>query len=405
MTLPRLSQSPTDPGFVQDPYGFYARARAAGPLVLWEDYGLPFAVTHRAVDALFRDRRLGREIPPEARAPVPDHLADFYAIEAHSMLELEPPRHTRLRGLVLRAFTSRRIQAMEPDIAGLARDLARALPEDACDLLPAFAQPLPVIVIARLLGVPEAMAPQLLAWSNAMVAMYAARRSRAIEEAAGTAAADFAAFLRGYIDERRARPADDLITRLIAAEEDGARLSTDEMISTCILLLNAGHEATVHTLGNAVKALLEWAPDRASLARALDREHIADTVEEVLRFDAPLHLFTRQVYAEAEIAGHRFSRGDQVALLLGAAGRDPALCPEPERFDPFRPETPHLAFGAGLHFCVGAPLARLELQIALPALFAERPELRLARPPAYADIYHFHGLAALPVIPGPARPG
>ena len=402
-SLPRVRQSLTDPAFVQDPWAFYARAQALGPLVFWEEYDLPCAISHAAVNAILRDRRFGREPLPEAQPPVPEHLAPFYAVEAHSMLELEPPRHTRLRGLVLRAFTSRRIQAMAPEIAALARDLARALPEGPCDLLPAFARPLPVIVIARLLGVPESMAPQLLAWSNAMVGMYLARPSRAMEEAAARAATEFSAFLRAYVEERRARPADDLITRLIAAEEDGARLSTDEMISTCILLLNAGHEATVHTLGNAVKALLEWAPDRSALAAALAPERIAGTVEEVLRFDAPLHLFTRHVYAEAEVAGHRFRRGDRVALLLGAAGRDPALCPEPERFDPFRPETPHLAFGAGLHFCVGAPLARLELQTALPILFAERPGLRLATPPAYADVYHFHGLAALPVIAGPAR--
>ena len=407
-SLPRLSQSPTDPGFVQDPYGFYARARAAGPLVLWEDYGLPFAVTHAAVDALFRDRRLGREIPPEARAPVPDHLADFYAIEAHSMLELEPPRHTRLRGLVLRAFTSRRIRALGPEIAALATRLAAALPEGEVDLLPAFCQQLPVIVIARLLGVPESMAGKLLAWSNAMVAMYQAGRSRATEEAAAAAAGDFAAFLRGYIAERRARPADDLITHLIAAEAEGQRLSADELISTCVLLLNAGHEATVHSLGNAVKALLEWegevgrSPlDRPKLSAALAEGAVAGTVEEVLRFDPPLHHFTRQVYEEVEVGGHRLRPGQEVGLLLASAGRDPALCPDPDRFDPFRPVAAHLAFGAGLHFCVGAPLARLEMQIALPILFARRPGLRLARPPRYADSYHFHGLAALPVLPGP----
>ncbi len=401
MPLPRLAQSPTDPGFVQNPYPFYDRARALGEIVFWEDYGLPCAVSHAAVNAALRDRRLGREIPPDRRAPVPDRLADFYAVEAHSMLELEPPRHTRLRGLVLRAFTTRRIAALAPEIAALAADLADALPEDGADLLPAFAQKIPVIVIARLLGVPEGMADQLLAWSHAMVGMYQASRTRATERAAAAAARDFAAFLRGYVAERRARPADDLITHLIAAEEDGRRLTTDELITTCILLLNAGHEATVHSIGNGVKALLDWAPDRGSLATALAPGAVAATVEEILRFDPPLHLFTRQVYAVAEIAGHRLAPGDEIALLLAAAGRDPTLCDDPARFDPFRPATPHLAFGAGLHFCVGAPLARLELQIALPILFARRPHLRLAAPPAYADIYHFHGLAALPVVPGP----
>jgi unspecific monooxygenase len=399
--LPRLAQSPADPAFVQDPYTFYDRARAMGPIVWWEEFGLPCATTHAAVDAILRDRRMGREIPPDRRPPVPDHLAGFHAVEAHSMLELEPPRHTRLRGLVLRAFTTRRIRALAPEIAALATDLAEALPEDETDLLPAFAQRLPVIVIARLLGVPEDMADQLLAWSNAMVAMYQTRRSPAIEAAADAAARDFAAFLRAHLEDRRRRPGDDLITHLLAAEAEGSRLTPDELISTCILLLNAGHEATVHSIGNGVKALLDWAPDRAALAAALAPDAVAATVEEVLRFDPPLHLFTRQVYAEVEIAGHRFAPGDEIACLLAAAGRDPALVAEPHLFRPDRPPAPHLAFGVGLHFCVGAPLARLELQLALPALFACRPGLRLARPPAYADLYHFHGLASLPVIPGP----
>jgi cytochrome P450 len=398
--LPRLRQSPTDPAFVQDPYGFYARARALAPIVLWEDYGLPCAVGHGAVDAILRDRRMGRALPPDRQPPVAPQLARFMALEAHSMLDLEPPRHTRLRGLVLRAFTSRRIRALAPEIAALAAALADALPEDETDLIPAFAQRLPVIVIARLLGVPEEMADQLLGWSNAMVAMYQARRSPEIEAAADAAAGEFDDFLRAHLADRRRRPGDDLISHLLAAEAEGARLTPDELISTCVLLLNAGHEATVHTLGNGVKALLDWAPDRAALAGVLGPDRVAATVEEILRFDPPLHLFTRQVYAEAEIAGHRFAPGDEVACLLGAAGRDPALCPEPDRFDPTRAPLPHLAFGAGIHFCVGAPLARLELQIALPVLFARRPALRLARPPVWADLYHFHGLAGLAVIPG-----
>ena len=402
LSLPRIAQSPTEPGFVQNPYAFYDRARALGPIVWWQEYGLPCAVSHAAIDAALRDRRLGREIPADRAPPIPLHVQDFYAVEAHSMLELEPPRHTRLRGLVLRAFTTRRIRALAPEIAALAADLADALPAGEVDLLPAYAQKIPVIVIARLLGVPESMANQLLAWSNAMVAMYRAGRTRAEEDAAAAAARAFSAFLRGYVEERRARPADDLITHLIAAESEGQRLTPDELITTCILLLNAGHEATVHTLGNAVKTLLDWAPDRARLAAALTEDAVAGTVEEVLRFDPPLHLFTRQVYDKVEISGHTLRPGDEIALLLGAAGRDPAVCPDPHRFDPFRAAPAHLAFGAGLHFCVGAPLARLELQIALPVLFARRPGLRLARPPEYANVYHFHGLASLPVIPGPA---
>jgi len=386
--MQRINQTPTDPAFVQNPYPFYDRARALGHIVHWADYDLPVATSHAAVSAILRDRRFGREAPPGHESPVPPHLKPFYQVEAHSMLELEPPRHTRLRSLVLRAFTSRRIAALAPEIAALSHQLIDDLPPGPFDLLPLFAQKLPVIIIARLLGVPETMAPDLLKWSNAMVQIYVRLRSREVEDRAVAATLAFTAFLRRYIDARRTNPADDLITHLIAAEEAGERLSPDELISTCILLLNAGHEATVHTIGNGVKALLESAAPH----QWLEPGQIEATVEEILRFDPPLHLFTRYAYDCLEVPGHQFQPGDQVGCLLAAAGRDPDSYADPHRFDPARPQKPHLAFGAGLHFCVGAPLARLELQIALPILFARLPRLKLAAPPVYRNIYHFHGL-------------
>lgn len=386
-----LSQSPTEAAFVQNPYSFYDRARSAGPFFHWQDYGLTCTPSAAAVNAILRDRRFGREAPPECAPPISDHLRPFYAVEAHSMLELEPPRHTRLRSLVLRAFTSRRIAALAPEITALSNELVDALPAGEFDLLPDFAQKLPVIIIARLLGVPEEMAPDLLRWSNAMVGMYMAGRTREMEDRAVRATEDFVAFMRGYVDARRNDPRDDLITSLIAAEMDGDRLTTDELITTCILLLNAGHEATVHSIGNGVKTLLETGTSPAALAP----DRIEATVEELLRYDPPLHLFTRWAYEEVEVMGQTFRRGDQVGLLLAAANRDPATWERPALFNPQRTERPNLSFGAGLHFCVGAPLARLELQIALPILFDRLPRLRLVSPPAYADVYHFHGLRKL----------
>jgi cytochrome P450 len=395
---PVLHQSPTDPAFVQDPYPFYDRARAAGPIVWWGDYGMPVATTAEAVNALLRDRRFGREAPAELATEVPGHLESFYAVEAHSMLELEPPRHTRLRGLVLRAFTTRRIAALGPEIAALADSLLDAVPQDGTpfDLLDAFCRPIPVIVIARLLGVPETMADQLLTWSNAMVKVYQASRTRDDEDAANRAASEFAGFIRAYVARRRGQPRDDLISHLIAAEEDGERLTSDELVTTCILLLNAGHEATVHTLGNGVKALLEHGMG----PEVLTPDRIEGTVEEILRYDPPLHLFTRHAYEPVEVFGHRFARGDQVGLLLAAANRDPAFAADPHRFDPGRPVRANASFGAGLHFCVGAPLARLELAQALPVLFRRLPGLRLAETPRYANLYHFHGLERLVVTRG-----
>ncbi len=388
--MKQISQSVTDPAFVQNPYAFYDRARALGPIVHWDAYGMPCAFSHAAVNQILRDRRFGREEPEELRSPVAARLAPFYAVEAHSMLELEPPRHTRLRGLVLRAFTSRRIAALGPEIEALSHQLVDGLPQEF-DLLPAFAQKLPVIIIARLLGVPEEMSDDLLRWSNAMVRMYTPGRTAEAETAAVAATESFVAFLRSYVEARRSQPADDLITHLIAAEEDGERLTTDELISTCILLLNAGHEATVHSLGIAVKTLLETGTDPEWLAP----DRVEDTVEECLRYDPPLHMFQRIAYEDVEVMGHSFRRGDRVACLLGAANRDPEAWEAPHVFDPARPRKTNLAFGSGLHFCVGAPLARLELQLALPVLFARLPGLRLAAPPQFADIFHFHGLEAL----------
>ena len=385
--MQEFSQSPTDPAFVQNPYPFYDTARAAGDFFWWKDYAMACAVSHKTVHSVLRDRRMGRECPKELAPPIPPALQPFYNVEAHSMLELEPPRHTQLRALVLRAFTSRTIAALAPDIRTLCHTLIDQFPDAPFDLLTAYAQPVPVVIISRLLGVPEDRADDLLRWSNAMVAMYQARRTPQIEAAAIAATNDFVAFMRGYIAKRRKTPTDDLISTLIAAEADGDKLSEDELITTCILLLNAGHEATVHTLGNGTKTLLEAGVSDITEA----------SVEEIIRYDPPLHMFTRWVYEDVTIGDATFKRGDQIACLLGAANRDPAAYPDPNRFDPARKGPQNTSFGGGIHFCVGAPLARLELRIALEVLFERCPQLRLDGTPHYGDVYHFHGLERLMV--------
>ncbi len=388
-----LTQSPTDPAFVQNPYPFYDSARQLGDLFYWKDYGLVAAVSHKAVQTILRDRRFGREIPAELAKPGPDHLAPWLEVESHSMLELEPPRHTRLRSLVLRAFTSRAITALEGSTEQLCHDLIKQFPDGPFDLLDAYCTQVPVITICRLLGVPEEMAPKLLHWSHAMVAMYQANRTRQTEDEAVSATQDFTTYLEEYIEKRRTEPRDDLITRLIAAEEDGEKLSRDELITTCILLLNAGHEATVHAIGNGVKTILTTKTQQ----HVLTPDTFDGTVEEILRFDPPLHMFRRYAYEDIEVFGHRFARGDEVALLLGAANRDPSVWPQPDTFDPMREISANTSFGGGLHFCVGAPLARLEMRIALPILFQQCPQLKLTARPQYSDSYHFHGLTKLMV--------
>ncbi|KEO59243.1 cytochrome P450 [Thioclava indica] len=386
-----LTQSPLDAEFVQNPYPFYDRVRAAGPFAYWSDYKMAVSARASVVAAALRDRRLGRETPAERALPTPPHLEPFYALERHSMLELEAPRHTRLRRLVVRAFTSGRIAALAPDITALCHRLIDDMPAGGGDLLEHFAKPLPVIVIARLLGVPETDAPDLLAWSNAMVQMYQARRDDALEAEAAQAAQAFTDYLSALIETRRKAPGNDLLSDLIAVQEDGAHLSRDELIATVVLLLNAGHEATVHSIGNGVKTLLE----QGVAPEWLDTDHIDGTLEEILRYDPPLHLFTRWAYEDIELQGETIRAGSQIGLLLAGANRDPDTWDSPGVFNSPRPVKTNFSFGAGAHFCIGAPLARLEMRIALPLLFERLPAMTLANRPVYGDVYHFHGLEAL----------
>lgn len=390
-----VTLDPCEPAFFNNPYPAYHEIRAAAPVFKWEEYGYWCFARHDDVNALLRDRRFGRQILHVATreelgwAETPGHLKPFYAFEQHSLLELEPPVHTRLRSLVNRSFLSRQVERLRPAITSLSNGLLdRIEAKGEADLLTEFATPIPVIVICDLLGVPADMAQQLLTWSHDMVAMYQARRDAAIEEAAVRATIAFSDFMRTYIAERRKAPREDLLSELIRAEEQGAKLSEDELVTTAILLLNAGHEATVHAIGNAIKCLLEH-----NIRDGIGEGH----VEEALRYDAPLHLFTRYALEDLEFAGIRLKKGETVGLMLGAANRDPERFAEPDRFDPGRDPNPHVSFGAGIHFCIGAPLARVELQVALPLLFQRFPRLALAAPTQYRNAFHFHGLEHLKV--------
>jgi len=402
----RLSLDPRDPTFLQDPYPAYAAIQAVASMVYWEQLGQWCVFRYEDVDQLLRDRRFGREILHLTTRDAlgwpdpPAHTRDFDAVDAHSLLEREPPTHTRLRSLINRAFGPRRVAQLRPAIEALAHALIDDFPSTPFDLIEAYATPIPVRIIARLLGVSEAMAPALLAWSHRMVAMYGVGRTQAVEEDANAAAAEFSAWLRDLVAERRHAPGDDLLSLLIAAEDGGARLSEPELVSTAILLLNAGHEATVHALGNAVHAALTQcdAAERMDLVR--DEGQVARFVEEALRYRPPLHLFKRYVLEPLSWDGVDLPQGAQIAVLLGAAGRDPRVNVDPHRFDPTRLRPAHVSFGAGIHYCVGAPLARLELQVALQTLFQRCPTLALADVPRVQDSWHFHGLERLLVTRG-----
>jgi cytochrome P450 len=384
---------PRDAQFVQDPYAAYERIRAACPVFRWEQYGHWCCLDYEDVNGLLRDRRFGRQILHVAtRAELqwpepPDHIKVFTEHEKHSLLELEPPVHSRLRGLINRAFLSRQVERLRPRLLSLCNELIDGFEaKGEVDLLPSYATPIPITVICELLGAPLSMAGQFLAWSHDHVAMYMARRDRVIEDRAVAAVMAFSNFMRDLIRERRAEVGEDLLSELIRASDDQGKLSEDELVTTAILLLNAGHEATVHAMGNGIKTLL---------AAGFRGEITPGHVEEVLRFDAPLHMFTRYALEDLEWNGLRLKKGETIGLMLGAANRDPKRFADPTVFDPRRSANAHVSFGAGIHFCVGAPLARLEMEVGLSTLFQRLPRLEAARPSHYRDAYHFHGLEDL----------
>ncbi|MEX0628889.1 MAG: cytochrome P450 [Cucumibacter sp.] len=396
-----VSRDPREATFFQDPYAFDAERHAEGTAFYWADFGHWCFVGWGEVNALLRDRRFGRQILHVAsRAEVglaepKAHLKDFDGVEAHSLLELEPPEHTKLRSLVTRAFVSRHVERLRPVVEAFAHQLIDGFAgKGEVELIEAFAMPVPVTIIADMLGVPREMTGKLLDWSHTMVRMYMFSHSEADELAANRVAAEFRDYLKSLVAERRRAPREDLISHMITAEQDGGKLTEDELISTTILLLNAGHEATVHQTGNAVKTILHSGLDPKALFA--NPEAAAATVEECLRFDPPLHMFTRWALSDLTLEGGIvLKKGDEIGLMLAAANRDPQRFPDPGRFDPARADNANVSFGAGIHFCIGAPLARIELQVALKVLFDRLPGLRLAGAPHYRDSYHFHGLDRL----------
>ncbi len=398
-----VSLDGSDPAFYGNPNAVYAALHAHCPTFYWEEQKQWFVTGYDHVNGLLRDRRFGRQIlhiasREELGLPEPEpHIAAFDLAERYSLLELEPPEHTRLRTLVNRAFVSRHVEKMKPELEELANRLIDGFADKGeVELLSAFADIIPVTMIARMIGIPEEMGPQLLKWSHAYVRMYMFGRTRADEDAAEQAAREFSDYVKTVIAERRAEPRDDLLTHMIHTEHKGQYLTEDELVSTTIVLLNAGHEATVHQIGNSVRIILDSGCDPAVLFR--DEAATERTVEESLRICAPVHIFQRWALEPAEIDGIAFKRGDKVSMILAAANLDPAIFSDPLAFKPDRNEAPNLSFGAGIHFCIGAPLARLELNVVLPILFKRLPGLKLAKTPVVKDVYHFHGLDRLDLV-------
>lgn len=387
---------PRDPEFIADPYPIYAKLRTEAEVHQHELLGQPIAVSHRACSAVLRSPVLQRSWTD--REPAAE-LRAFNLLHRNSMLETSPPRHTRLRRLVAAAFNRGHTERLRSTVQAIADRLVRELAEQiatagSADLITTLAGPLPIEVIAELLGVPASDRGLLQPWSNAIVKMYEYGTPPGRLMAAEQAATEFVDYLRELVADRRARPGDDLVTDLVAVSANGA-LTADEVVGTAALLLMAGHEATVNVLGNGMLALLthrhQWLRLRS------EPSLLPLAVEELIRFDAPLQIFERTAVATVDIAGWRVPAGQKIAALLGAAARDPGVFPDQDTLDIGRHPNPHLGFGMGLHYCLGAPLARMEVQAALQALAALVPHLRLTGEPVRRPEFAIRGLNSLPV--------
>ncbi|MDI3420342.1 cytochrome P450 [Streptomyces luteolus] len=389
-----------------NPYPTYAALRAQGRALWYEPSGQWLIPHHRDVTTLLRDRRLGRTYLHRfthkgfGRTPPPAAHEPFHVLNDNGLLDLEAPRHTRIRRLVSKAFTPRRVAELQPYIEELAGERVAGLVADGGgDLVSRLAEPLPVAVIAQMLGIPEPDRHLLRPWSAAICGMYELNPSEETARAAVEASVEFTAYLRDLIKERRKSLGDDLISALIALhDEDGTRLTEQEMISTAVLLLNAGHEATVNSTGNGWWALFRH-PDQLAALRSGDVP-LSTAVEELLRYDSPLHLFERWVLEDIEVDGVAIPRGSEVALLFGSANRDPEAFADPDRLDLSRTDNPHVSLGGGIHYCLGAPLARLELAASYSQLLRQAPGLRLAAEPRWKEGLVIRGLRELLVEAG-----
>ncbi len=381
-----------NPEFVADPYPQLAELRSLGRPIWHEETGMFLAARYKDANAVLRNRSLGRIFSP--RTPETE-WETFNYLHADSILDSEPPKHTRLRSLVMKAFNPKRIEELRPNIERITNQLLHRIEDKlqsygTFDLIADYAEPLPVMVIAELLGFPEQDEHLLRPWSQAIVKMYEPSPTEEQKAEARKASNEFAAYVHSLMVERQKNPGLDLISELAIVEEQGEKLSAHELIATCVLLLNAGHEASVNGFGNGLVAALGNEEQWSKLTSNIDG--MTETaVDEFLRFDAPLHLFERTATEEVEIGGVAIKPGQKIAALLGSANRDEEIFERADELDLSRSPNPHIGFGAGIHFCIGAPLARQEMQISLPALLHRFPRLELADKPIRRPTFVLRG--------------
>ena len=387
-----------NPTFVADPYEQLKALREFGKPVWHEGMQIFLAARHSDANDVFRNKSLGRIFTDKK----PDfEWETFNWLHSDSILDSEPPKHTRLRSLVAKAFNRNKIEGMRPAVERITQMLLDAIDEkvksgETFDLIADYAEPLPVKIIADLLGFPESEEHLLRPWSQSIVKMYEVNPSEQYQMEAKKAAAEFAEYVRSLAEHRKTNPGQDLITDLAMVEENGEKLNSHELVATCVLLLNAGHEASVNAFGNGMVAALER-PDQADLLRKNSRAITETALEEFMRFDAPLHLFERTATVDTELGGVKIEKGQKIAALIGSANRDSAVFERADEMDLTRDPNPHIGFGAGIHFCLGAPLARLEMSVSLPALWEKYPNMQLAGNPVRRPTFVLRGYESVSI--------
>jgi hypothetical protein len=383
-----------DPQFLLNPYPVLSELRAHGRPMWHEEMQIWLAATHADATAVLRSKSLGRIYTPQEPS---DLWETFNWLHADSIMENEGAKHTRLRALVSKAFNRGQIDRLAPRIQKIVDELLDNCEElGEFDLLADFAEPLPVRVIAELLGVSPSDEVNLRPWSQAIVKMYEFDVSAEEEAAARDASNEFAAMITAMVENRKANPTNDLVSDLARVEESGETLTLRELIATCVLLLNAGHEASVNAFGNGFVAAINDGRAAETL-RTRPREVTATAVEEFFRFDAPLQLFERTATTPTEINGVTIPTGAKIAALLGSANRDSLVFDNPEKINLERNPNNHISFGGGIHFCLGAPLARLELSTSLPALFERFPTIEISEIPELRETFVLRGYSQIRV--------
>ena len=387
-----------NPTFVANPYEQLKALREIGKPVWHEGMQIFLAARHSDANDVFRNKSLGRIFTDKS----PEfEWETFNWLHSDSILDSEPPKHTRLRSLVAKAFNRNKIEGMRPAVERITQQLLDAIDEkvksgESFDLIADYAEPLPVKIIADLLGFPESEEHLLRPWSQSIVKMYEVNPSEQYQVEAKKAAGEFAEYVRNLAEHRKINPGQDLITDLAMVEENGEKLNSHELVATCVLLLNAGHEASVNAFGNGMVAALER-PDQAELLRKNSRAITDTALEEFMRFDAPLHLFERTATVDTELGGVKIEKGQKIAALIGSANRDSAVFERADEMDLTRDPNPHIGFGAGIHFCLGAPLARLEMSVSLPALWEKYPNMQLDGNPVRRPTFVLRGYESVSI--------